>query len=418
MPTWTNWAGTFSCEVARVAEPTSVDELASLVAGAAAAGQRVKVVGAAHTNTDLAATDGLHLHLDRMAGILSADVETGLVTVGAGTRLFDLNDALDGIGLALPVLGDIDRQAVAGAISTSTHGTGVGFRNLAALVERLTLVTADGAVLDLGPEHGDTWLAARVSLGALGVMATVTLRCVPAFQLHATEGPAPFEAMLAAHPAMIEAVDHAEFVWLPGTDWTLARACTRQPTAWLPPDPGSIEVLAEREPRTLKFLGLVGKWQPDDGPVHRSVDRSDRVFCSDRPDPFVEMEYALPREHGLEAVRRVRAWLEATGTRIRMPVEVRVTAGDDALLSTAHGRDTTFVAIHEFTTADYRPYFDAAEAIFLDLGGRPHWGKMHSTDASVLAPRYPAWDRFRAVRDALDPGRTFANAHLDRVLGP
>lgn len=415
---WTNWAGTYRCAVADVARPGTVEEVASLVAAAHRIGRRVKVVGAGHTNTGLAGTDGLLLDLADLGGVLGADPGTGLVTVGAATRLYDLNDALDRLGLALPILGDIDRQAVAGAIATGTHGTGVRFRNLASLVEELTLVTADGNVVSLSPTDGDTWLAAKVSLGALGVITTVTLRCVPAFRLHATEGPAPFEAMLAAHPATIDAVDHAEFWWLPGTEWTLARACTREPTVWLPPDPGSIEALGEAHPRALRFLGLVGKWQPADGSVHRSIDRSDRVFCSDRPDPFVEMEYALPREHGLEAVRRVRAWLTETGTRVRMPVEVRVTAGDDALLSTAYGRDTTFVAVHEFLDAAYQPYFDAAEAIFLGLGGRPHWGKMHTTDASVLAPRYPAWDRFRAVRNALDPDRTFANEHLDRVLGP
>jgi L-gulonolactone oxidase len=148
------------------------------------------------------------------------------------------------------------------------------------------------------------------------------------------------------------------------------------------------------------------------------VDRSFRLFANERRIRFTEMEYAIPREHGPEAVSRVLDLVRERSLPVGFPIEFRVVAPDDALLSPAHERDTAYVAVHQYQGADWRPYFEAVEAIMDSYGGRPHWGKRHFQTAQTLAGRYPRWRDFQAVRDRLDPGRAFSNAYTDRVLGP
>jgi FAD-linked oxidoreductase len=419
---WTNWAGEQVCAPERIARPASEEELVQVVAGA----ERVRVAGTGHSFTDIACTDGVLVDLSRMDRVLAQ--EGGLVTVQAGITLHQLGAELAARGLALENQGDIDRQTLAGALATATHGTGARFRNLSSRVEAVRLVTAAGKVVDL--DEGDDLLAARVSLGSLGAIASVTLRCVPRFTLRRVDEPRSLDETLARFDELADANDHFEFFAFPYTDVALVRLSERGD--FEPRPPGELErllqdVLLENVVPDVLFRAgrLVPALIP---PLNRGIarvvgrstrtDLSHRVYASRRDVKFTEMEYAVPREHGVEAARRVLELIERRRLRVGFPIEVRVVTGDDALLSTAHGRDTVYVAVHQYRRMEFETYFRAVERIMDDYGGRPHWGKRHYQVAATLRPRYPGWDRFQAVRARLDPEGKFANDYGERVLGP
>lgn len=427
---WVNWAGDQSCRPARIARPASREELAEVVTAAAAAGQKVRVAGSGHSFTEAALTAGTMVDLGALSGVIDADPGSGLVKVGGGTVLADLNEELAGLGLAMENLGDIDRQTIAGAISTATHGTGAKLRNISAQVEGLELVLADGSVRHLGAATDPELLrAARVGVGALGAIAAVTLRCVPAFDLLRVDSPHPREEVLNSFEERAAANDHFELFTFPYSDLALVLERNRMEE---PPRPrgrgaaylndivlenwalGLLSATGKAMPRTIPSLSrLAGRLASGS----RTSDRSDRVFANERRVRFTEMEYALPREHGPAAARRVVEWVRRNEYPVFFPIEMRVSAGDDAFLSPAHERDSAYIAVHQYRGMEWRPYFEAVEAIMDDYGGRPHWGKRHFQTATTLAERYPAWADFQRARDTLDPGRTFSNEYADRVLG-
>src|ERR687894_1952039 len=338
---WVNWAGTASCAPAAVGAPADEDELAALVKGAAAEGRRVKAYGAGHSFTGAALTDGLHLSLDGMQRVLDVDRSTGRATVEAGITLARLSEALSVEGLALENLGDIAYQSVAGAISTSTHGTGRGLGTLATQVRGLRLVTGDGSVLECSPdEEPEVFSAARVGVGALGVISTVTLQCVPAFPLHAVEEPRRLDEVLEQLDELVDGNDHYEFFWVPHTGWALTKANNRTeepmaPRRWAKAfnDDVLLANVAFGAPcrigrRRPSLVPRLARAPPSSGRVEY-VDHSFKVFASPRYVHFSEMEYAVPREAGAEAVRAGRGWIDRTGAMGNFPVEVRFVAPDD-----------------------------------------------------------------------------------------
>jgi L-gulono-1,4-lactone dehydrogenase len=426
---WTNWGRNQTCAPARIARPTTEDELVALVKDAASKEQRVKAVGAGHSFTSIACTDGVLVDLSGYGRVLDHDAATGRVTVEAGITLHRLSDELDARGLALENMGDIDQQSISGATQTATHGTGLRFGNLSSQVVGMRLVTADGSVLELSDERDpDTFRAAQVGLGALGLVSTVTLQCVPAFRLHAVEQPVPVDEVLADLDALVEENDHYEFYWVPHTRWALTKR-NRRTDEPARPRPRAREWIDDMFLQNYAFGALcrVGRrWPsmiprlakiiPSTGTVDY-VDRSDRVFTSPRKVRFWEMEYAIPREAVPEALNRLRRLVDEIGMQISFPVEVRVVRGDDLWLSTAHGRDTGYIAVHVYRGTPYDAYFSGVERIMDSYRGRPHWGKLHFQTAETLAQRYPRWDDFQKVRSRLDPDQRFANPYLDRVIG-
>ena len=427
---WSNWAGDQSCRPAELLRPSNRDELSAAVAAATAADRRISVAGSGHSFTEAAMTDGTMIRIEALKGVFEADRESGLVKVGAGTVLADLNEELARLGLAMENLGDIDRQTIAGAISTGTHGTGAKLRNISAQVEGLELVLADGSVRELDAETAPQLLrAARVGLGALGAISAVTLRCVPAFALERVDTPRPREQVLDGFQESADANDHVELFTFPYADSALV--LERNRTAQPPRPRGRVAAYLNDivlENWALEALSATGKHLPAAIPAlsrlagrlasgSRTVDRSDRVFANDRRVRFTEMEYGVPREHGPEAARRVIEWIRSNRYPVFFPIEMRVAAGDDALLSPSHERDTAYIAVHQYRGMEWRPYFEAVEEIMDSYGGRPHWGKRHFQTAATLAPRYPAWAEFQAARDELDPTRAFSNEYAHRVLG-
>ncbi|HEU4907068.1 MAG TPA: D-arabinono-1,4-lactone oxidase [Solirubrobacterales bacterium] len=426
---WRNWAGDQVCRPFDVARPRDRDELASAVVAAAAAGRGVSVAGAGHSFTGTAMTEGTMIDVAALSGMLDADPESGLIRVGAGTVLAELNEELYRLGLAMENLGDIDRQTVAGAISTGTHGTGARLRNISAQVEAVELVTATGELRELDGSTPDLLRAARVGIGALGAISSVTLRCVPAFVLERVDSPQPREQVLDEFEQRAAAHDHFELFTFPYADSALVLERNRVEG---PPRPRgrvaaylndtvienwALEALSASGrlvPRAIPRLSRLAAALASGG---RTADRSDRVFASERRVRFTEMEYGVPREHGPEAARRVIEWVRANRYPVFFPIEMRVAAGDDALLSPSHERDTAYIAVHQYRGMEWRPYFEAVEAIMREYGGRPHWGKRHFQTAATLAPLYPQWAAFQAARDELDPDRVFSNEYAQRVLG-
>ena len=429
---WRNWGRNERSVPAFVARPTSVDEVVALVRAARDRGLPVKAVGAGHSFTAIAATDGVQVDLSGIEGVVAVDLERGRVTLGAGTHLWQLPELLAPYDLALENMGDIDRQTIAGATSTGTHGTGARFGGLATQLVAVTLVLADGTVLRVSEtENAELLPAVRLGLGALGLLVEVTVQCVPAFLLRAVEHPEPVDDVLDAFEQRADAHDHFEFYWWPHTDRVMTRTNTRLPgdTPFTPP--GRFErwlsdtalqngALAVKSALNSALPGTVG-------PVNRFAtrvygdreftDRSHAVFASPRTVRFRESEYALPRASVPQALRDIRQLIESNGWRISFPIEVRVAAADENWMSTAYQRESGYIAIHRYLRDDFEPYFRAVDALLRGYDGRPHWGKLHFQDAAELATRYPRFADFTALRDRLDPDRVFANPYLERVLG-
>ncbi|MGH2994304.1 MAG: D-arabinono-1,4-lactone oxidase [Solirubrobacterales bacterium] len=427
---WRNWAGDQSCSPAAIERPGTRGELVDVVGRAAAAGQSTRVAASGHSFTDIALTDGVMLRLERLNRVLALDRASGLVKVEAGIALRELAEALQTYGLALENQGDIDRQTLAGAISTATHGTGARFRNMSAQVEAVELVLADGSVVELSADSDlDALQSARVGLGALGAVYSVTLRTVPSFTIRRVDRPASLGETLAGLDELVDSQDHFELYAFPHTEVAILRESERTDEHPHPRSPAAEfvqEVVIENwaveafARLARRFPSLTpGLARAFTGRIGRSVkvQRSHRVYASERRVRFTEMEYAIPREHGADAVRRVFELIEREGLRVSFPIEVRFVAPDDVFLSPSHGRDTCYVAVHMFRGVEWERYFRGVEAIMDSYGGRPHWAKRHFQTAETLAPRYPRWADFQRVRSRLDPEGRFANAYTERVLG-
>jgi len=433
MAEWRNWAGTASATPSRWVRAVCVEDISAAVKSAASAGLTVRALGSGHSFTAAAACDGgVVLDLSGFTGIVASDVSTGLVTVRSGTTFRSLNTALDGLGLAMANLGDIDAQTIAGALATGTHGTGSSLGGLATQAVGFELVLADGSAVSCSAaDRPELFSAARVGLGALGVVATVTLRCVPAFSLVADERPMPLEDVLASFDDLAAANDHFEFYWFPYGRKALVKRNNRISSADVPPAMSGWRRWWEFsvvENTAFGALCRTGRFIPSLIPSLNRLSSaalsarsytaaSHEVFVTPRKVRFVESEYAVPRESLLDVLASLRDAVPRLAFPVMFPVEVRVAAADDIWLSTATGRDTAYVAIHQYAGLPYQEYFNAFESIVAAVGGRPHWGKMHSLSAAELRPLYPRFDDFLAVRASVDPDGRFLNPYLSKVLG-
>lgn len=425
-----NWAGNQVCLPTQQHRPASAASVAVIVAKAQAEGETVKAVGSGHSFTAAACTTGHMLALDRMTRVENVDLERHRVTVEAGITLSALNEELAAVGLAMPNLGDIAYQTVAGAIGTATHGTGLTLGNLATTIVGMEIVTGSGDIVWCDQDTNPELLAvARVGVGSLGVVTKVTIQCVPAFNLAVEETVERLDDLLDGFADNAAANDHFEFFWVPGTRNALVKRNNRTQRAAQPESKPAYfvnKIVAEN----IGFGALcrVGRRWPTAVPTMAKalskissdrtiVDRSDKVFASPRHVRFCEMEYGIPIEALPEAFRRVRDFAATLGEPILFPIECRVSAADDIPLSTGYGRTNAWIAVHRYKGVDYTNYFQGVEAIMNDYEGRPHWGKLHFQDAASLAPRYPEWDRFMETRAKIDPTGVFRNAYTDRVLG-
>ncbi|MFF5364608.1 D-arabinono-1,4-lactone oxidase [Streptomyces scabiei] len=428
--TWRNWAGNVTARPVREVTPATVEELAAAVRRAAEDDLRVKAVGTGHSFTAAAATDGVLIRPQLLTGIRKIDRAAMTVTVAAGTPLKRLNMALAREGLSLTNMGDIMEQTVSGATSTGTHGTGRDSASIAAQIRGLELVTADGSVLTCSPtENPDVFAAARVGIGALGIVTAITFAVEPIFLLTAREEPMPFEKVMAEFDELHAENEHFEFYWFPHTGNTNTKRNNRsagpekpvpQLNSWFEDEflsNGVFQVanwVGQAVPATIPTIAQISSRALS---ARTYTDIPYKVFTSPRRVRFVEMEFAVPREALVDTLRELKTMVDRSKLRVSFPVEVRTAPADDITLSTASGRESAYVAVHMFKGTPYQAYFTAAERIFTAHEGRPHWGKVHTRDSDYFAKVYPRFGEFTALRDRLDPERRFQNDYLRRVLG-
>ncbi len=429
---WRNWADTERATARRVVRVSSARHVVEVVRWAAERAMPVKAVGSGHSFTGIAVTTGVRLDLSRLDAVRDIRPDTGQVVVGAGITLARLNEVLWQHGLAMTNLGDIDRQTLSGAIATGTHGTGLRFGGLATQAIGLELVLADGSLTWCSAtDQPELFAAARVGLGALGIVTAVRLQCEPAYALHADERPERLSDVLASLDETVEQTDHFELYWFPHTDRVQSKRNTRLPLSgglrpltrlrgWVDDELLSnkafeaVNRLGTRFPRVIPQINQVSARALT---RREFTDRSYRVFVGARDVRFREMEYAIPRSALPDVLREMDTWIRRSGEQVAFPVEVRFAAADDIWLSTAYDRESAYVAVHRYHRRPYERYFDAVEAILAAADGRPHWGKLHGLDAEQLRDRYPRYDEFVALRDRVDPDRRFTNPYLERVLG-
>ena len=426
--TWRNWAGNVQASPATVLTPRSVEEVSAAVRQAAAQGRTLRAAGTGHSFTPLVPTDGVLLRPEGLTGLLR--VGAGTATVAAGSMLHDVNVALHAQGLALANMGDITEQTVAGAIATGTHGTGRDSASLSAQVAGLEIVLADGSVVTCSRLHEpELFEAARLGLGAVGVVTAVTLDVVPSFLLHAVEEQRPLDDVLEGFADLAAANDHFELYWFPHTDRAMTKRNNRVGPGVGPAPLSRLRAWRDDELMSNTAFGLVcraGRAAPRLVPTinrlsarawggRTYVDTSFRVFATSRRVRFTEQEYAVPRAALVPLLTELRELVDRF--HISFPVEVRVAPADDVWLSPAYGRDTAWVAVHMFEHVRYAAYFAAVEERALAVGGRPHWGKLHTRDAAWCAASLPGYAQFTAVRDRVDPDRLFSNDHVRHVLG-
>lgn len=435
--TWTNWAGTASARPRRTSTPASTADVLAAVERARATGGTVRMVGTGHSFTDTAVTDGELLLPGALTGVVALDVDpatgAGTVTARAGTPLKVLNTALERAGLSLHNMGDIAEQTLAGATSTGTHGSGGTYAGLAPQVVGLELVTGTGEVLRADAAHRpDVLDLGRVALGALGVLTELTFAVEPLFLLEAVEQPMTWDEAVGGLDALLDENHHVDLHWFPHTDRLLTKRNNRLDAPVAEAEPlgrlrgfvddellangafGALVAASNRVPAVIPRMNALTSRVLS---PRTFSDVAHRVLTSPRRVRFREMEYAVPRADAVAVLTEVRRVVEASAWRLSFPVEIRSARADDVPLSTGYGRDSVYLAFHVPRATDHRPYFSGVEPLLREAGGRPHWGKLHTRTAADLAPAYPRFDDFLALREELDPDRVFANDYLRRVLG-
>lgn len=428
---WSNWSGGVVAQPRRVAIPASEAELAAVLRSAEGP---VRAAGTGHSFTPLCAGEDTIISLDAQQGVIAVDAATARARVRAGTKIHALGRPLHDAGVALKNQGDIDRQAIAGAVSTGTHGTGTALPCLAAEVVALRLMTADGGIVAASPvEEPELFEAARLGLGAVGILLELTLSVRPAYRLREENRVVPVAELLPQLDALKTRHRHVEFFWFPEADHAVLK--TLDETDEAAPAPRDAAGMAARgeqvtqdqrrferlcrlvrlAPWTARYVQRLVTREMTDG--RPRVRWSHEAFPSPRNVRFNEMEYALPADRALAALQEVVASLRRRRIATAFPFEVRFVKGDDLWLSPFHGRDSATIAVHQYYRHDTRALFEMAETVFRHYGGRPHWGKMHSLSGTELAALYPKWDAFHRVRRQVDPRGRFLNAYLRRLFG-
>jgi FAD-linked oxidoreductase len=423
-----NWSGSVQFKPKKILYPRDEGDLREMIINSAADGHQIRVVGTGHSFMPLIETRDVLISLDQMQGISHFDEASGDATLLAGTKLWKMNELLFEKNRCLENLGDINRQSIAGTISTGTHGTGKRFGTIATQVKELTLITANGSPHRCSEtENPELFKAAQVSLGALGVISKVKLRTLPAYKLHFVQKKVHLDDLLRNLDQTAEKHRHFEFFGFPNSKWVAAKYVdeTQAPLSTNKLSTMIDAILMENI--LFKILSEISRWIPGmTKPIAQlcasatsgasRVNWAHEVFSTPRWVKFQEMEYNVPATAMKDVLTELMQMIERKNIRVHFPIECRYVKGDDIWMSPAYGRDSAYLAIHQYKGMDYEDYFKAAERIFLNHGGRPHWGKRHFLSAKELKPLYPKWDEFQRTREHLDPKGMFLSPALRRLF--
>ncbi len=426
---WRNWSGYVDCPATPVVTPASAAELTDLVRRAARDNQRLRVAGGGHSFTPLVANDDVIVSLDALQGVIDIDATHRTVRLHAGTRLFAVGAPLAAAGFAMENLGDINVQSIAGATSTGTHGTGAALGNIATQICALTFLTAQGELIKASPTlNPELFAGGRIALGTLGVLTEITLSVVPSFRLKLERSVMNLEDCLAEAKTLAARNRSFEFYWLPHTDTVMTKAwnITDEPAD----ASGWRRYLTEEilENTVFGLLCRSAKAAPKLSPAisrlcaslasaGTTVDPSYSSLATVRRVRFNEMEWCVPADRGADALREIQGFIARREFPLMFPLEYRWVRGDDLWLSPNYARDSVHISVHQYCGMPFERYFDGVQAICLNHGGRPHWGKCHSLTATTLASLYPRWDDFLALRERMDPDRRFLNPYLSQLFG-
>jgi FAD-linked oxidoreductase len=413
MADWRNWSGSVSAHPRAIASPQTEVELQRLVREA----ERVRVAGSGHSFMPLCETDGLLLSLLEMQGGIDIAPDRTRAWVPAGMPIGALTAALWDEGLSLANQGDIDKQAIAGALSTATHGTGRTLGALSTFATAYRLVLADGSVVECDAQReAALFQAQRVSLGAFGVATRIEIAVTPAYRLRETLRRVPVAELLEGWDALADAHRHVEFFTFPYADEALLKILE-------PVEEGDDRPGADIESGALQLICDLTRWIPPlAGPLQRMITKAMgsatraapayRIFPSERPTKFEEMEYELPAAAGAGALRAAIAEVRKRRFPIIFPFEYRTVAADDIWLSPMSGRDCISISFHQYAKMPWREPFAAIEGVFAEHGGRPHWAKRHTLTSEDVLRLYPDAPRWGEERKRIDPSAKFLNAHL------
>ena len=419
---WRNWSGSQKCLPQARLAPVSLAELQDIVRSHSGV---IRPVGSGHSFAPLVPTDDTLVSLSRMSGLVRHDPDTLQATIRGGTRLGDIGAPLHEAGQALTIMPDIDAQALAGSLATGTHGTGADLGAMHAFVTGLQLLTASGDVVECSADkNNDLFQAARVSLGSLGIVTEVTMQNQAPYNLRRETRWMDFEDILENAHQMAAQHRNFEFFYIPfsGKGFTESLDITDEPAAAtdkIDMNDGTEDLKMVRDwlqnwpwLRELVLGASVGML--DDETL---IESSWKNFVHERNVRFNEMEYHLPRESGLTAMREIRAALEEQHHEVFFPIEVRYVKADDVWLSPFYKRDSMSIAVHRYFEEDFEPYFRTLEPILRKHGGRPHWGKLNTMSREDFRAAYPRWDDFSAIRRELDPQGRFLNNYLKTLFG-
>lgn len=419
MVDWTNWSGSVAARPNDIARPKTEAELSSLVGRAS----KLRAVGAGHSFMPLCETEGTLVSLAELEGQVELSGDKTRAWAPAGWSLAKLTAALWEEGASLINQGDVNPQSLAGAISTGTHGTGIGLGSLSTAARAFRLVLADGAVVTCSPtERPDLFEAQRLSLGLLGVATQIEIDVLPAYHLEERVQSHPLDALSERWDELVGANRHVEFFVFPYGDQAILKTLNPAPAE------GPLKKMTDMDDRVFRLLCdvcarfpfLTAPLQPlivRPGHRQRRVGPAYGIFPSDRTVRFEEMEYEMPRANGWPALREVIAWIRKQRLPVTFPFEFRITAGDDIWLSPFNDGPRSSISMHQYAKMPWGRLFAEAEVIFRAHGGRPHWAKRHSLAAKDVDELYPNAERFRAVRRAHDPGGKFLNSHLAALFG-
>ena len=428
MKRYKNWSSSLKFNPQSIETPKDEAALQKLVRDCASKQTPIRVVGSGHSFTRLIETPGILISLDNLQGLIGLDSESGFAHLWGGTKLWNLNELLFEKKRSLENLGDIDRQSIAGTISTGTHGTGVTLGSVSTQLREITLVTASGDLLTCSPsDHPDVFKAAQVSLGSLGIITRLKMMTLPAYKLEFIQKHELRDEFLKKLPELIQQNRHLEFYSFPYSKYVQTKYTnfTDKPDEKRGFKDYFNDMLMENI--LFKILSEISKWIPGTtkavsqlcgaavSGAHK-IHWAHQIYPMPRLVKFQEMEFSIPRDSMRDAVLEIAEMIEKKKMRVHFPIECRYVKADDLWLSPAYGRDSAYIAVHAYQGMEYREYFEAVQSIFKNHQGRPHWGKMHFLTAKELRPLYPMWDRFQEVRNQLDPKGLFMNDALKKLF--
>jgi FAD/FMN-containing dehydrogenase len=403
---WTNWGGNQTTTPAYTVRPQTEDAVVDIVRFAIRQGLQVRVVGAGHSFTPLVQTGGVLIDMAAITGITGIDTERQRVRAQAATPISDFGEPLWDAGLALSNQGDIDKQTIAGAISTGTHGSGIALGSFSSALRWVRLIDGHGEIVEIGENDLSRLRAAQVALGTLGVFLEVELQVSGRYWLQEQITYPHFSETVSGWDDNIAANRHYSFLW-----------CQSEESAGLydlPVPTGESMVNRSYTKRynavTLDETSGLSSYEG------KRRDRSYRIYPGGFTIPFHELEYYVPMERGLEAVQRVQELIHTSHPDQKYPIEVRWVKQDQGYLSPFAHRDTTVISVSGAPGTNYWPYLRDVDSVLQDFDARAHWGKLHFLTRDRLEKLYPELDAFLAVRRDFDPSGVFLNDHTRALL--